>query len=280
MTENKDREGAVSLYDLALMMADGDKSRIVSWKKRINGAIKAGTLQATIIQVPAIGGVVRVKSLGSKEWEERDAPPRSRQALFQHLSKTTSQHRFTRPAVAAWLLSFLEDGEKPPQQVRAWLGAEWAASQLNAFQITAEQLRKQLGNGVTLDLADLEARRQAEQEKQAREMWVSNRDRMNRLDRPIQTEQPTAAAAPLAEKRKWLIKGTWEYQARAIGKEWMNSQENINDKRPGVEAIAKHVEGELSNRDIKGKRGRYLDWETIKREALTGITGRKAKGKK
>ena len=51
-------------------------------------------------------------------------------------------------------------------------------------------------------------------------------------------------------------------------------------KMPGVNAIAKHVEKELKIRDRRGPRGDYLGWETIKKEALTGITGRKVNGKK
>ena len=41
-----------------------------------------------------------------------------------------------------------------------------------------------------------------------------------------------------------------------------------------VVEIAKHLEGELLKRGIFGRSG-ALDWETIKKEALTGITGRK-----
>ena len=80
--------------------------------------------------------------------------------------------------------------------------------------------------------------------------------------------------------KKWEIDGSWEQKARAIGEAWMLAEEKRTGDLPGVEAIAKHVEGEFSNLDITGKRGRFLDWESIKREALTGITGRKAKGRK
>lgn len=67
----------------------------------------------------------------------------------------------------------------------------------------------------------------------------------------------------------------WVLKARKIGEDWMLAEEKCNEKRPTVIDIAKYVEGELSNRGITGVRGTYLDWETIKRVALTGITGRR-----
>jgi hypothetical protein len=86
---------------------------------------------------------------------------------------------------------------------------------------------------------------------------------------------------------------TWEQTAYSIGSKWMEEQiqlakegkklswQNSKSKScPGVNAIAEFVEGELSNQGIKGKRGRFLDQETIKRAALTGITGRHRTGKK
>jgi hypothetical protein len=69
-------------------------------------------------------------------------------------------------------------------------------------------------------------------------------------------------------------------EAWAIGEKWMLEQEKQTGKRPSVVSIAKYVEGEFSNRGIKGVRGTFLDHETIKREFLTGITGRPANGKK
>jgi hypothetical protein len=71
------------------------------------------------------------------------------------------------------------------------------------------------------------------------------------------------------------VNPAWAPYARKIGEDWMHAEEKRNTERPTVEAIAKHVEGELSTRGITGVRGKFLDWETIKREALTGITGRK-----
>ncbi len=69
-------------------------------------------------------------------------------------------------------------------------------------------------------------------------------------------------------------KHEWMTQAWSIGESWMLAEEKRIGTRPTVEQIAKHAEGELSTRGITGPRGKFLDWETIKREALTGITGR------
>ncbi len=69
-------------------------------------------------------------------------------------------------------------------------------------------------------------------------------------------------------------KHEWMTQAWSIGESWMLAEEKRSGKRPTVEQIAKHVEGDLSTRGITGPRGVFLDWETIKREVLTGITGR------
>lgn len=70
----------------------------------------------------------------------------------------------------------------------------------------------------------------------------------------------------------------WKIKAREIGEVWMREQRQ-KGKAPGVIGIAKYVEGELSNQNITGRRGKFLDWETIKREALTGITGNLPNGK-
>lgn len=67
----------------------------------------------------------------------------------------------------------------------------------------------------------------------------------------------------------------WKATARAIGEQWMLAQEKRTNKRPTVMEIAAYVADELSTQDIRGPRGKYPDAETIKREALKGITGRK-----
>lgn len=85
---------------------------------------------------------------------------------------------------------------------------------------------------------------------------------------------PTESATD--NRPKWEIPERWEYRARQIGEQWMKAQK----KRPGVKAIAEFVEGELSTKKIVGARGKLLDAETIKREALTGITERPPNGKR
>lgn len=77
------------------------------------------------------------------------------------------------------------------------------------------------------------------------------------------------------ERPKWEIPDRLEHRARKIGEQWMNAQ----SMKPGVDEIAKYVEKELKDRDLRGPRGDYWDWQTIKRGALKGITGRKANGK-
>ncbi|WP_159878808.1 hypothetical protein [Aquitalea denitrificans] len=72
---------------------------------------------------------------------------------------------------------------------------------------------------------------------------------------------------------------SWIKIARELGEKWMLEQEKLNKKKPGQIAIAKYVEGELSNRGVKGPRGRFLVADTIRKEALKGITGRKPNGK-
>ena len=77
-------------------------------------------------------------------------------------------------------------------------------------------------------------------------------------------------------RKKWEIPDTMEYKCRQIANEYIDTKKPI----PSVENIAKHVEKKLKDQDIRGKHDDYWDWKTIKRQALTGITGRKAKGKK
>jgi hypothetical protein len=84
----------------------------------------------------------------------------------------------------------------------------------------------------------------------------------------------TEQAAPVNGDAGGAAKPEWMRQAWEIGNDWMLAEEKRTGERPIVVAIAKHVEGELSTRGITGARGKYLDWESIKRDALTGITGR------
>lgn len=70
----------------------------------------------------------------------------------------------------------------------------------------------------------------------------------------------------------------WKAKAWEIGTIWMNEQRQ-EGKDPGVDAIAKFVAGELRSLNIRSVQGKFLNWQTIKRDALTGITGRPPNGK-
>lgn len=74
--------------------------------------------------------------------------------------------------------------------------------------------------------------------------------------------------------------GSWKAKAYEIGREWMLSEEKRTGKRPGQVAIATYLEGELSNRGITAKRGKFADQAYIRRNVLKGITGRTKNGKK
>lgn len=87
---------------------------------------------------------------------------------------------------------------------------------------------------------------------------------------------PSKTPENIAPAKKWEDPLRLEFTARKIGEEWMDK----TTPKPGVDAIAKYVERELKTQNKLGPRGDYWSWKTIKREALTGITGRKANGKK
>lgn len=105
-----------------------------------------------------------------------------------------------------------------------------------------------------------------------RDAWVLEYMALTGLKGDAPAVDDNAAVVAVA-----MPKPAWVVQARAMGEQWMHDQENCTGKRPTVLEIAKHLEGELSTQGITGARGRFLVWETIKKEALKGITGR-AKG--
>jgi hypothetical protein len=92
----------------------------------------------------------------------------------------------------------------------------------------------------------------------------------------IEAYQPAVQKVSTHTPNVWEIPERLEHIARQLGEEWMTKQKI----KPGVIAIAKYLETELKNRNLTGPRGDYWDWGTIKKQALTGITGRKANGKK
>jgi len=70
----------------------------------------------------------------------------------------------------------------------------------------------------------------------------------------------------------------WKTKAWEIGETWLSERRNEGED-PGGNAVAKHVEAELSRLGIPGPRGYFLDWQTVKRQALKGITDKQANGK-
>jgi hypothetical protein len=73
----------------------------------------------------------------------------------------------------------------------------------------------------------------------------------------------------------------WKERAVCLANEYLSAWRNEGYEPTGEDA-ALYVEGKFSTLGILGVRGEFLDWATIKREALTGITRRKpgAKSKK
>ena len=98
--------------------------------------------------------------------------------------------------------------------------------------------------------------------------------RFSEPDKVKRLNQENNEAAPHAKKREWHAKA-WD-----IGKQWMVAQEKQTGTMPSVQAAATHVEREFKRLDIRGVRGDYYSAATIKREALTGLSGRPANGKK
>jgi hypothetical protein len=103
---------------------------------------------------------------------------------------------------------------------------------------------------------------------------VDNFWRFPEPDKVKRLNQENNEAAPHAKKREWHAKA-WD-----IGKQWMVAQEKQTGTMPSVQAAATHVEREFKRLDIRGVRGDYYSAATIKREALTGLSGRPANGKK
>ena len=102
---------------------------------------------------------------------------------------------------------------------------------------------------------------------------------------PVPTNEPSASPKalpevdPIEKAGNGFSHGSWQAEAWNIGYEWMLDIKNTTGKIKSQKAIANYVEGELTNRGIMGKRGHFLDENTIRREALKGITGRKPNGK-
>jgi hypothetical protein len=123
---------------------------------------------------------------------------------------------------------------------------------------------------------ELEQLNQTIEEIQRQLRYPKNKSQLGNLPPEL---QPKDAQGTGKSKNESDQTKEWKVIAREIGERWMN-EERKKGGDPGVIAIAKYVEGEMSTKMIIGPRGKFLDWETIKREALTGITGRPANGKR
>ena len=94
-----------------------------------------------------------------------------------------------------------------------------------------------------------------------------------------QIESIQATNDSVDKRKKWEIPGRLEYKCRNYGNEFIATQKKLKKCQPSIIEIAKHIEKRLKVENCTGPRGDYWDWQTIKREALTGITRQKANGK-
>lgn len=122
------------------------------------------------------------------------------------------------------------------------------------------------------------------QENAVTELQPSSKQFENECDGDLQ--KPSGIEDFQSESKKNKPKGKiehpktaeWKAKAWEIGRAWLIEQRE-DGKDPGVESVAKHVDAELSRLKITGARGYFLDWQTIKKEALKGITGKTANGR-
>lgn len=102
------------------------------------------------------------------------------------------------------------------------------------------------------------------------------------IKKALNTERAASKldSPPKDSRKKWEIPERWEYKARRIGSQYLEEERNKGRTGIGVAEIAKHVAAELRQQGHRSNRtNAFLDWETIKSEALTGITGRASNGK-
>ena len=79
------------------------------------------------------------------------------------------------------------------------------------------------------------------------------------------------------KKEQWEVPGTLAYKARKIGLDYMQECKK-NKKSVNSKSLADYVATEMRQRNLRGPRG-FWSAETAKRQALTGITGRKPNGR-
>lgn len=77
---------------------------------------------------------------------------------------------------------------------------------------------------------------------------------------------------------QWQIPGTYAYRVRKLAE--AKRDELVDGKLIGLKKLASVVSEELKSRNMLSPRRTFWSPETVKREALTGITGRKPTGRK
>jgi hypothetical protein len=98
-------------------------------------------------------------------------------------------------------------------------------------------------------------------------------DGSDELDEPavIKTQTVPASRAPVVGGS---AKAQWTAQARDLAAKYVDAWRAAGFE-PTISDAAVYVEGELFIKSIFNTRGGVIDWATIKREALTGITERR-----
>lgn len=92
---------------------------------------------------------------------------------------------------------------------------------------------------------------------------------------PASTQSAAAKSdCPQADPTRSSAKTEWTLKARALANEYISAWRAAG-YAPTVGDAALYVEGVFSTEDVFNTRGEAIDQETIKREALVGITGRK-----
>jgi hypothetical protein len=233
---------------------------------------KSPFITADDIRIPSTEYPRILASLKGEPIEPRTqtgGEPTPPQATLKHGEALITKWQALAARVAA-----LQDQDLPPTEQEA---ADRLLSGLNA-EIKALNASNAFQSAVTPHLARLEETRKAGGQHDMIEAEIAGwRALLTAFGEAVVVRVPAEEKDPHTQ---WKVPGTWQFIARDIGKKWMLEEEVRTGERPVVVKIAKYVEGALSNRNIKNARGTFPDAESVKRDALTGITGRKRTGKK
>jgi hypothetical protein len=226
---------------------------------------KAQRLEAAILEAEAIGDLTRLNKLAADEAGTATAKGFAFKDIFKlldgHLPTMTGAMSFEYRIELCAYLGFLK---KERDRLIEQVPSEWQEKRIKQLTHKEKEIELLL-NGET----DYEVNNDTESQAAAGER-ITNNEATNQSD----------GETPVIKNKKFEHPETtkWKADAREIGKKWFD-KEPKEGKYPGVNDVAKHVEDQFKSRDIRGPRGDYLDWQTIKKEALTGVTGRPANGK-